>query len=408
MQRLTAVLLLILTAVAVCACEDEYQGEPPDYTRLSYPISAAVSSDGKFLLVTSSNYDLKYSSGYLSVYDLDKKEFLSGTGAGISSFPGKMLMQKTPDGEGEAGYIAVREDRSLTWFRFDESGAGDPVLECGADDAELSGTGLCSGEYTVTEGYDALLEEPSKLGADPFLVKSTTFGGASYLIVGTLGSGTLELLKLEPDGRPVAIDRRYVAEGLSSIAIHPSGAIAACSRFSSRIFFVGLKDEGGSPVFDFQTSVTVPLGWSATDYCRGLAFVSSGRRLLALFRSPALLVSVDTSSLFEAGQAGNPDPRLLALSPLGRQASGLELLPTGAAGAQFLYLINYGDDSVLVIDPESLVPVRHIPVHLAPFDLAYNPVRKEGYVVNFEGDSVSVLDLDPASATYHQVRGELK
>jgi YVTN family beta-propeller protein len=84
------------------------------------------------------------------------------------------------------------------------------------------------------------------------------------------------------------------------------------------------------------------------------------------------------------------------------------MFPSGEGGRELAYVLNYGEHSVLVVDPEAMTVVAKVEVAKAPFYMVHNPVRKEGYVLNFETDSISVLDLDPSSATYHTVKGEWK
>ena len=402
-----ALVLVFLLAVTTAACDGEYLGEPPDFVGIHYPISAAVDSDGKHLYIANSNYNLAYKSAFISVLDLDSGDYLPASGVSMGSFPGSMLLSQPSWGVGDRGYLAVREDNSLTWFDVDRSGAA-PVLAC-QDPDEVLPDRRCSGRYVVSEGYDATNEVSKELGSDPFSIQPLRLGDKPGLLVGTVGSGTVELFSLEADGQPVARDRAYVAQGLSGMVVHPSGAVFACSRYSARLYKLGLEaDTEGYGHFQTLQSQALPVAVANNDYCRSLALTADGSRLLLLYRSPDSLMVFDSSTAWTPARDGFALPVLGATIPLGRYPSTLDIFPSGEGGRELVYVLNYGEHSVLVVDPEAMAVVAQVEVAKAPFSMVYNPLRKEGYVLNFETDSVSVLDLDPASATYHTVKGEWK
>jgi hypothetical protein len=402
-----ALVLGFLLALSAAACDGEYLGETPDFTGIHYPISAAVDSAGDHLYIANSNYDLAYKSAFISVMDLDDGSFVPESGISMGSFPGAMLLSQPSWGVAESGYLAVREDNSLTWFNIDRSGTV-PALAC-QDAEEPLADRRCSGRFVVTQGYDSTEEETRDLGSDPFSLQPINLGGLPGLLVTTVASGTVELFSLEADGQPIARDNAFVAQGLSGVVVHPSGAVFTCSRYSPRLYKLGLEaDAEGYGHFQTLQSQALPVAVANGDYCRSLALTADGSRLLLLYRSPASLMVFDSSTAWTPGRDGFALPVLGATVPLGRYPSTLALFPSGEGGKELAYVLNYGEHSVLVVDPEAMTVVAKVEVAKAPFYMVHNPLRKEGYVLNFETDSISVLDLDPASATYHTVKGEWK
>ncbi|RMF78099.1 MAG: hypothetical protein D6744_10475, partial [Planctomycetota bacterium] len=68
-----------------------------------------------------------------------------------------------------------------------------------------------------------------------------------------------------------------------------------------------------------------------------------------------------------------------------------------------VYAANTPSDTVDVIDAATDQVIARIAVGIDPVTVAVRPDGKEVWVSNHISDSVSVIDTDPASATYHQV-----
>jgi YVTN family beta-propeller protein len=76
--------------------------------------------------------------------------------------------------------------------------------------------------------------------------------------------------------------------------------------------------------------------------------------------------------------------------------------PIGINGG-FVYVTNTPADTVEVIDIASRSIIRRINVGVDPVGIAVRPDGKEVWVANHISDSVSVIDTDAASPTYHHV-----
>ena len=71
--------------------------------------------------------------------------------------------------------------------------------------------------------------------------------------------------------------------------------------------------------------------------------------------------------------------------------------------AGHVFVVNTPADTLDVIDASSRAVVARIHVGIDPVSLAVRPDGKEIWVANHVSDSVSVIDIDPASVTYFQV-----
>lgn len=111
----------------------------------------------------------------------------------------------------------------------------------------------------------------------------------------------------------------------------------------------------------------------------------------------ALLVVVFASVALSAGVAtADPVGHPTFASP---QAAPIERSPV----IDELYVANTPGDTLDVIDTVSRSVLVRIPVGLDPVSVAVRPDGKEVWVSNHVSDTVSVIDVDPASATRYQV-----
>ena len=411
-HRLSWLLLAGIAALVACT---ELNGEPPVFDGLHYPVSVAVTPDGNYLLVANSNFDLGKRHGSVAVVDLATRSFLPERGVSVGAFPGALTL-----GSGDiedhpiAGYLPVREDNSLTWFQM--SWAEDaPTLRCNDPDRPYQDR-RCAGLYVVTEGLDDDGEDTS-VGNDPYssVYLPGRVGEPDHLVVGSLRSGSLDLFTIGEDGAPTLSDRLFLTQGINDLAIHePSRTIFATAKYSAIVLRVTVKtDESGSTLTS-APPLSLPLATSSSDIGRSLAFTADGSRLLVAWRAPDALVVYDTTSQGSA----ESDVSLLALIPFGADPANLRIFPSGPDGSDRAYVISMGNNSLYVVDPASqavedrirLGPSSQAPdlTGISPFSIAWSPVLMEAYVANFLGHSVSVVDLDPSSATYHTVIEEIR
>ena len=133
--------------------------------------------------------------------------------------------------------------------------------------------------------------------------------------------------------------------------------------------------------------------------------VGSPWRRLLIAGCAALIGALALATLLEAGPAG----------PAGNEAVGAGTPGTGqtnflsphsrpiALHGSRVYVANTPADTVDVIDVTTDLVLDRIPVGIDPVSIAVRPDGKELWVSNHVSDSVSVIDTDSASATYHQV-----
>jgi YVTN family beta-propeller protein len=58
-----------------------------------------------------------------------------------------------------------------------------------------------------------------------------------------------------------------------------------------------------------------------------------------------------------------------------------------------MYVTNFEDDNVSVIDTNTNTVIDTITVGDGPFGIAFDPVNERMYTANLDGDNVSVINL---------------
>jgi DNA-binding beta-propeller fold protein YncE len=115
-------------------------------------------------------------------------------------------------------------------------------------------------------------------------------------------------------------------------------------------------------------------------------------------RSPPSLMVYDTSLT----TAGVPTNRLVGVSDVCREASGLAVADGGAGERAFVSCFLSGE--VYVIDPRGASAVEAvISVGRAPFAMVAAESRQLLFVSTFLEESIAVIDLDPTSSTFYRV-----
>src|SRR5690606_26583930 len=126
-----------------------------------------------------------------------------------------------------------------------------------------------------------------------------------------------------------------------------------------------------------------------SDDGRGLAFSADGNRAYVLNREPAMLQVLDTS----LAPGGQPRNELVRTVEVCRDASYVAVADAGAG--ERVYVPCFRTGQLWVIDPAAGVVEAAIDVGSGPHAVVAAIGRKQVYVTNFHDDSVTVIDITP-------------
>lgn len=429
-----------LVALGLAACTASSDEVRPPADQIFYPTGVALSPDQSTLFVTSANSDLRYDSGTLAAFpvadiarvvrawqadgavptdcnpdqsatetlECDEAIFLrdgagqprAGAVVRIGNFASSVAVQDTGDGHARL-MVPVRGDPSITWVAWDGTG-----LDCGGG----AGLPLCDDAHRLTrikndETLPPLVEEPYGVYADPV---------GEYALVTHLTSGTVTLIDSPRTGTPVVVDSMsglFAANasgvrGASGVAGRSGGGLVyVTSRSDPRVQLISVARPAGTTPFLVASSyffLDEAVGGRGGDSgdSRGVAFGAGGDRGYLVVRNPPSLQAYDTS----LDDQGAPRNRLIGATDLCRQASSVTVADLGGSTGERIYVSCFQSGELYVIDGRSGVEVDNVTtVGRAPYGVAIATGEHLLFVSNFLEDSVAVVDVDPASATYHHV-----
>ncbi len=434
-------LLAVVSAAFGCGSD----GAPPPPGRIYFPIALEVSDDfdgdgfGDFLVVANSNFDLRYNSGSLQAYDLDRisdeLEINCGTlsvdersECGIialeddredladSITPVAGLIESevligsfadglgiAPSGGGSRLYLPVRSEGDLSYV--DMSPAG--ILSCGAME---DSTNLTDGDrHECTDTFrgaeagaareDGLLVPPDPVslvvGARVDRIPSLEEG--NYVVMAHRG-GRMSLFWETADGvRPELVD---TLEGLPNelveFAADPvDGSLWVATAFDPVIPRVGIAlGQSAENSFLFRASdlaVTgIDTGGGGLGDTRVVRFDPRPdvRRAYVLSRRPRAVLSVDVD-----GSVGALDVR--AQIPVGFGPSRMEVAHFSRTGHTLAFVTNFDSRDLFVIDLDAERLVGIVRSLGGPFELAVDVEREKVYVGDFRSSVLRVLELRP-------------
>lgn len=416
------VLALLLTVPPACTGGEVGPPHPPD--RLDFPVSVTADPSGELVWVVSGNFDLAWRGAAVLAIDVAENRFVPELAFEVGNFPGPLSLLER-DGRAVAGYITSREedrlytvslsgdDPALPEVSCPEGHRGNTILHCPADGALLDTEVEVDGDpVDITVGDDpySTLIAPARLGGMPDL-----------LLVGGMVDGALSTFALAADGTPRLNGSLRVATGLYGLAQNPTtGRLYASSKSQSTFSVLELAprpdpdapaDSGAldplNPYLTFLGSVSVPEPALVRDRARALAISRDGTRLYATYRAPDALVVLDIAD----DATGNLHNRVLGRVPLCDDPNDIEVVTT-ASGHELLYVSCFRDDRIEVVDPRAGEIVGGIKVGQGPSDMAIVDRPDLGvqrlYVALFNANAVGVVDIDPASPTYHTEIGEIR
>jgi DNA-binding beta-propeller fold protein YncE len=305
--------------------------------------------------------------------------------------------------------VPTRGDPSVAWADWIP---GESRLSCNTSG---EGFALCDNEHRLAFAFND--DDAAALPDEPFGVFADSAG--EFAIVTHLTTGSVTLIDSPRGGSAQITDiQQNIFEadpttglrGATGVAGRtpqaPGDIIYVGSRSEDRIqtFTVGRPINEASP-FLLQGSWFFLNGVgnntntnSFSSDTRGMAFSPTGNRLYLLNRKPPTLQILDTS----LGPTGVPLNQLVGAVDICRQASTVTVVDAG--DGERAYLTCFQDGQIYVVDPRGRGHVEDvITVGRGPYSVAAAPNGQRLYVTNFLEDTIAVIDLTPGSPTRHRV-----
>jgi DNA-binding beta-propeller fold protein YncE len=410
--------MILLFGSVLAGCFSNTEGVKPSTSELHFPTAAHITPGGRYLLVANSNFDLAWELGTLVMVDLDVVESMVRACPPEGCEPFEEYTEFVAEEEtvligsyasfmalspgGKRVYLTVRGTNSLTTVNLDEEAGSGMKLTCFDDPG---GSRKCDSRHVIGRG------ETISLPPDPYALNTEIEG---WVFVSHLTSNQVSIFSVDREEdmerdippRLLFVDASF-PESVSSIRKHPlQDLLYATSRASSSVslfrFVWDTLDYENDPRIYYGPPIRMNDMLNGDD-ARAIDFSSDGTLAFVTNRSPNSIVIADVS----VQDGGWPRNEVLGVVALDQGPSLVKVWEPEGTGDMFVYATCYNADRIYVIDPFLRAKVDTIATGDGPHIMVMDGGRKFGYIVNFIESTVSVVDLDPASATFNDIRATL-
>lgn len=365
------------------ACEArDFGGVETPTDELHFPVSIRPLPGQAYALVSSTNFDLEYRSGAISILDVQQNKILKGEGFGVEvgNFAGDIALL-VRDGIATDAYVPVREADAV--YHIDISYVdGVPKLSCSAD-----GGAICDSDHVLTEvGDDAI-------GSDPFgaLVFHEPLLDEYLLVVTELAGGDVNIWRLDEEGSPLPLGRLELdaAGMMSPVYLAQTGRLLVPNRFYNAITTFEIDYTADPLELRSRHDLSLPIGMASGDYFRTV--VAIGSKIYVADRNSDRVVVIDALTEDFIGTL----PAIQGVTGIARTADNL------------LVATSFDHRRLVVIDlqSESVLSVLGLPRR--PYGIAVIEQPEAGihraYFSMFTEDRLGVMDVDPASDRFLDV-----
>ncbi len=360
--------------------------------------------------------------------------------------------------------VAFSED-GLTWTRY-EDGDGERVPILGPDESGFDQEG-CGEPWVAVVGDRTVMWYEGMRGSDPGVPRigaAALRDGATWVkTYRPLQAGDGYVIDTEPgdteeassidlgDDTSLVIDGTLIhGSGVADMALTPDGRyLLVTNKMYDNIYVIDVWDDSDEVTDDanyhgIEAVIQVPHRHAVTG-TRGMAFSGDGSRMYLLLAplvrvedssrryGPEAVLVLDMTPVVDGDEPVIYDDLVIGYATTARGAEEDRGNPSVISGGatnivlspdeSLAYVAHYNDNSVHVY----LLGVGRDPVLIdvieglgdEPFDLVRSPDGRRLYVANYVGElegesqnvvhsTLTVIDIDPASPTYHQVLTTLR
>lgn len=427
MKRRSRIALVLTTALIITmgfsGCGGEYSEPLPPRDALYYPIGLKLHPDGRFLYVVNSNFDLRYrgdQGGTVTVIDTETGELMGNSSPFIPSYGAYMELNE----DATKAYITSRYESEVTILDVAEQGQ---ALFC-AKDGEPSPDSRSCRVRRVPDN-----KEGSRIPRDPFgiaLTRAQRTIGDEVVDFDLVHLSHLQSERQQtrvtalsfPNGEEAGASMRSASLLTGNQVVRRPGTqdIYVAGRTTNLVaaFRPFVNDVGQVEAIVNRGNIILSRRQETVD-ARGIAFDDEGQWLYVATRRPNALHLIGMSA------GANGEPALVRTIPLEQNPSEV-VVHQGADGVKRIYVPSYRRGVIEVVDAEQEAVVDIIDVGRSPYSMVVDRApancgapgeRCLGFVTLFDagkdggrcGDDdrscgrVAVIDLDPASESFHTV-----
>jgi 6-phosphogluconolactonase (cycloisomerase 2 family) len=404
--------------VVPTSCNNEFEGSLPRRGTINFPVGMTFHPNGEYFYVVNSNFDARFrpsAGGTVSVIDADTLEILADKTPFLPSFGGHIALND----DASKAYVPARSGNVVV--AYDVAADGGALFCTNSAGKRTSDPQACSiGRVPDTSGG-------ADLPPDPFGVAVYSVERGDQIVdvvnLSHLTGGGNSPSRVSSISLP---ERSITAASLQTAPLLSGNAIAM--RPGTQNLYVAGRNTNGVAIFqpfvnaDGKVEAILRRGSFVLNNerqvvdARGIAFDESGQRLYVVSQRPDALHVVNIVPT-DPDTGSGTEHQVVTSIPLADNPSDI-VLHTTPQGRNLAYISSFADESIQVVDVDSLTIIDEILLDASPYTLSIEPTtsgcasaeqrcrmfvtlfddtprRTEGCTQTSGCGSVAVIDINP-------------
>jgi len=372
-------LVIILLSLFFISCASEQLSDPTPKDRLIYPVTVAINKDGNKLFVANSNFDLRYRGASIVIIDLKTEKILSEETKITDSF----LSDIEVDNDESLLFVTSKDSGKLYAFDIAET---SPYLSCDEDKS-----GKCAYYYTLQLSFDT----PAAITLDRT---------RKLIYIAHKSDASVSIVKYEKKNNKLSLRL------LKSFIVSNLTGNASDIEYNKELDQVFVSSDYTKYVVPFKPMIDYYGNINKIKYFplikvtnRALLLTSYSQvEDISFFEDKMFLSISNPASISILTKHKNSEGDTFAFE----KSIYTDYFPvrTLCTDDGICLTSLYESRKLAVIDINKGVLLSNLDINKRGYDMTYSSIKKEIYVTLFVDNSILVLNVDPNSPTFLQIK----
>ncbi len=373
------IIIIVLISLFFISCASEQLSDPTPKDKLIYPVTLSISKDGNRLFVANSNFDLRYRGASIVVIDLETQKIIPEETKTLDSFLSDMEIDKDEN----LLFVVSKDSGKLYAYNISET---SPYLSCNEYE-----NGSCNVNNILQLSFDS----PASMTIDRTrkLIYIAHKSGANVSIVkyekkdGILSLRLLKSLTVKDlTGRASDIeynknlDRVFITSDYTKYVIAFKPLMDYYGNINKVKYFPLIKVTNRALLLNSYSQV------------EDISFFED--KMFLSISNPSS-ISILTKQKSDNGDVFSFDKSIYT-----------DYFPVRTLCTDNGVCLSslYESRKLAVLDISKGLLLNNLNIEKRGYDMAYSSIKKEIYITLFVDNSIMILDVDPNSSTFLQIK----
>lgn len=374
------IIIIAFISLLFISCASEPLSDPTPKDKLIYPVTLAISKDGNRLFVANSNFDLRYRGASIVVIDLKTQKIIPEETKILDSF----LSDMETDEDENLLFVVSKDSAKLYAYNVSDS---SPYLSCNEYE-----NGKCDVKNILQLSFDS--------------PESMTIDKTRKLIYITHKSGpNVSIVKYEKKDGVLSLRL------LKSFTVKDLTGRASAIKYNKSLDRVFVTSDhtkyvvSFKPLMDYYGNINKLKYFPLIKVTNRALLLNSYSQVedISFFEDKMFLSMSNPSSIsiLTKQKSDNGDDVFSFDKSIYTDYFPVKTLCTDS-GVCLTSL--YESKKLAVLDVNNGLLLSNLNIEKRGYDMIYSKTKKEVYITLFIDNSIMVLDLDPNSSTFLQIK----